>query len=349
MSGEYYEALSSLKDAAEEMFGLEVSADFLENADNLAKMKELAEGNVEVFDELHEAAMLDYVAHLAIIAPSQKETDTIRNSILDMVNDINSQSTIKFGTELDPSYVDQLNAMLEKGQITEQQMNQILGGIGYSPNVHYETKAGPKTVTRHTIKGSLFGGPEMVIGDVTDVSQSDIQVPVIEGGHNKKTGKVEGTGPTYIGKPSSKNINFSNTSAGKKSSGGGGSSSKPKEVDPYEKEVDRYHEIDAQIKNLDNDLQDLQKTQDKVFGIDKIKNLNKQYQLLNKQIDNQNKKLDIAKKEYNDLNSDLLKEGVTFGDDGLINNYEIFMNAKIAEFQALQEQYNNLSAAEQEK
>ena len=349
MSGEYYEALSSLKDAAEEMFGLEVSADFLENADNLAKMKELAEGNVEVFDELHEAAMLDYVAHLAIIAPSQEETDTIRNSILDMVNDINSQSTIKFGTELDPSYVDQLNAMLEKGQITEQQMNQILGGIGYSPNVHYETKAGPKTVTRHTIKGSLFGGPEMVIGDVTDVSQSDIQVPVIEGGHNKKTGKVEGTGPTYIGKPSSKNINFSNTSAGKKSSGGGGSSSKPKEVDPYEKEVDRYHEIDAQIKNLDNDLQDLQKTQDKVFGIDKIKNLNKQYQLLNKQIDNQNKKLDIAKKEYDDLNSDLLKEGVTFGDDGLINNYETFINAKIAEFQALQEQYNNLSAAEQEK
>ena len=349
MSGEYYEALSSLKDAAEEMFGLEVSADFLENADNLAKMKELAEGNVEVFDELHEAAMLDYVAHLAIIAPSQEETDTIRNSILDMVNDINSQSTIKFGTELDPSYVDQLNAMLEKGQITEQQMNQILGGIGYSPNVHYETKAGPKTVTRHTIKGSLFGGPEMVIGDVTDVSQSDIQVPVIEGGHNKKTGKVEGTGPTYIGKPSSKNINFSNTSAGKKSSGGGGSSSKPKEIDPYEKEVDRYHEIDAQIKNLDNDLQDLQKTQDKVFGIDKIKNLNKQYQLLNKQIDNQNKKLDIAKKEYDDLNSDLLKEGVTFGDDGLINNYETFINAKIAEFQALQEQYNNLSAAEQEK
>ena len=50
MSGEYYEALSSLKDAAEEMFGLKVSADFLENADNLAKMKELAEGNVEVFD-----------------------------------------------------------------------------------------------------------------------------------------------------------------------------------------------------------------------------------------------------------------------------------------------------------
>jgi hypothetical protein len=149
---------------------------------------------------------------------------------------------------------------------------------------------------------------------------------------------------------SSKNTGGGSPGGGSsKSSGGGGSSKKAKKSTPYEKEADRYHEIDSQIKLVTNDLQKLQKTQDKVFGTDLIDNLNEQYALLTKQVENYNKKLEIAKKEYDELHGSLSAAGVTFGEDGLINNYEAIIAAKVAEYNALQEQYDKLSEAEKEK
>lgn len=347
-SGEYYEVLSELKQATEDMFGVKVSNEFLQNADNLAKLGEIAKGNVESFDELQEAATRDYVMHLAIIAPDQATVDDIRNSILGMVNDVQSQSNIEIGTTLDPSYVDQLNEMLRKGQITEEQMNKILGGIGYSPTVRYKTVPGPETKTHHRVTANVFGN-EMTVAEFTDYSQSDVQVPEIEGG----TGDNSGTGPTYIGKPSSSGINYSNNKGrqkenAKKNSGSGEKEKDPDKMDAIENEKDRYHDVNIELKQIETELGRIQKQKDKLLGQNLIDNLNKQLSLLNKQMDKTNEKISIAKDEAGELRGKLSSQGVSFKNDGTIANYTQAYEAQLSYVNALVAKYNSMSAKEQE-
>lgn len=347
-SGEYYEVLSELKQAAEDMFGVKVSNEFLQNADNLAKLGEIAKGNVESFDELQEAATRDYVMHLAIIAPDQATVDNIRNSILGMVNDVQSQSNIEIGTTLDPSYVDQLNEMLRKGQITEEQMNKILGGIGYSPTVRYKTVPGPETKTHHRVTANVFGN-EMTVAEFTDYSQSDVQVPEIEGG----TGDNSGTGPTYIGKPSSSGINYSNNKGrqkenAKKNNGSGEKEKDPDKMDAIENEKDRYHDVNIELKQIETELGRIQKQKDKLLGQNLIDNLNKQLNLLNKQMDKTNEKISIAKDEAGELRGKLSSQGVSFNNDGTIANYTQAYEAQLSYVNALVAKYNSMSAKEQE-
>lgn len=344
-SGEYYEVLSELKQATEDMFGVKVSNEFLQNADNLAKLGEIAKGNVESFDELQEAATRDYIMHLAIIAPDQATVDNIRNSILGMVNDVQSQSNIEIGTTLDPSYVDQLNEMLRKGQITEEQMNKILGGIGYSPTVRYKTVPGPETKTHHRVTANVFGN-EMTVAEFTDYSQSDVQVPEIEGG----TGDNSGTGPTYIGKPSSSGIDYSNNKGRQKENAkkNGGSKSEPDKMDALEDEKDRYHDIDIILKQIETDLNRLDKQKDKLFGKDLIENLNKQLETLDRQIDATNEKIRIAQGEAGELRNKLSGYGTTFNADGTIANYTQVYQSQLNYVNSLIAQYNSMSKEQQE-
>ena len=77
-----------LQGALEDVFGITVSPEFLQNEEHLKQLGELAKGNTQSFEELRDAAMVDYVTHLDIIAPDQATVDGIRNQLLDMVNDV---------------------------------------------------------------------------------------------------------------------------------------------------------------------------------------------------------------------------------------------------------------------
>ena len=191
------------------MFGVAVSNEFLQNEEHLKQLGQIAEGDISSFDALRNAAMIDYVTHLDVIGPDQETIDGIRNELLNMVTDIQSQSNIEIGTSLDTKYIDQLNEMLRNGQITEQQMNQILGGIGYHPNVRYKTVMGPETKTHHKVQANLFGN-NVTLAEFDDITSSEVQVPEIEGG----SGDTTGTAPTYVGKPSSSKLNLSSSNSG---------------------------------------------------------------------------------------------------------------------------------------
>ena len=61
---EYAEALGSVRDAVTETFGLEVSANFVE--DNLQTIKKMIEGNVEALKELQKLVISDFIIGLQL-------------------------------------------------------------------------------------------------------------------------------------------------------------------------------------------------------------------------------------------------------------------------------------------
>lgn len=338
-SGEYYEVLSQLKNAMSDMFGVDVSNAFATNEENLAKMGEIAKGNTESFDELRDAAALDYVANLAVVGPDQAAVDAIRGQLTGMVEDIQSRGEIEIGTKLDTGYIDQMNEMLRQGQITEEQMNKIFSAIGYSPTVSYIYQDGPETVTTHEVSAKL-GEMEIPIGTVVDRSRSKVAVPQIDGGSGTNGAKA----PQYIGKPSGKNIDYSNGAGRKKGSG-----KDADKMDKVDDEADRYHKVNTQLTKIDNNLSKIQSQEKKLTGAKLIANINAQLGQLNKRLDQLREKMKIAQGETAELRNSLAGQGVEFNPDGTISNYMEIYQAKVDYVNSLIDKYNAMSADEQEK
>ena len=143
----------------------------------------------------------------------------------------------------------------------------------------------------------------------------------------------------------------SNGGSGKKGGKGkgGGSKKEPKKIEKTKDESDRYHKVNTQIEKTSNQLDMLDKAEEKALGGDWVKNLTQQFQLLNNQIANYNEKLRIANNEQNELRKQLSGQGVSFNADGTIANYNAAFDAQLKKLNDLEDQYNHLSAAQQEK
>lgn len=118
--------------------------------------------------------------------------------------------------------------------------------------------------------------------------------------------------------------------------------------DAIEDKKDIYHDIDIEIKNIERDLNRLQKAESRVFGRELIENLSKQLDLLNKQNDAYARKIKIAESEANRLQSSLSSQGVQFSEDGTIANYFEIIEAKRQYLNNLTEKYNSMTKDEQE-
>lgn len=85
--------------------------------------------------------------------------------------------------------------------------------------------------------------------------------------------------------------------------------------------IDKYHDINLELKELETNLSRVEKAQDKLVRQDLMDNLNKQLSILNQQADAQERKLAIAKQDMAFQQSQLASLGVTFGANGAISNY----------------------------
>lgn len=168
---------------------------------------------------------------------------------------------------------------------------------------------------------------------------------------------TDGTAPkiksiTKKGTGSFNNYSSSNkggpSSPGKSGGGGGGGSKEPDKMDPVEKEADRYHDVDIQLKQIKTDMDKLDKQKKKLFGADLIANLNKQLKLLDKQIDTTNDKLKIAEGEQDELKKKLGDKGVIFNSDGTIANYAQAYASQLNYVNGIIAKYNTMSAEAQE-
>ena len=325
---DYHETMSEMGKAMKDIFGMDVSNNFIEK--HLKEIGALAEGDVSKLKELQQEATKDYVANMTIIAPDD-EINGIREKLTSFVNEFSGKE-VKLGTsieELDTSgYIKSLNKMLEQGQITADQANAILSGIGYSPDIKMVTV--PSNPINHTYSTTILG--KKLTWTVEE--QTTLQVP-----------QIDAKGTTFTGRGSA--VSFANTKKGKDSSKGGGGND-PKFEELLESEKDRYHDINIELKNISNNLEEVQAKTDRLVGQSKIDNLADQYKLLNDQIDATGEKIDIARGEMSELQAELAGKGVNFNSDGTIANYAAAYDAQLAYVNSIVSKYNGMNAKQQE-
>ena len=334
------EAVTAVKKALEEMFGVEVDADFVH--EHLEKIRKAAEGDIDAIEELSLLAAKDYTENLIF-------DETKLNSVNAMLDELaNKDVSIGIDTKIDTAQgVDALNELLRSGAITEEQMNKMFSSIGYKPNV---VMVGSGKFTAQKIKHKIEG-PLGIPYEYTDTVESEIMVPQIvpEGQEaaDIKTIEKGGLGGDFTRVATSESRAGSLGSLGDKDIKSGTEKNKK---DLLDEERDIYHDINIELQKLENNLEKVQKAREKMVGGDIIDSLDKELDLLDKQIAAQKTKLEIAKLESQTLKETLSGQGVQFAEDGTITNYNAILDAKEAEINGLINAHNNASSTDaQEK
>ena len=114
-----------------------------------------------------------------------------------------------------------------------------------------------------------------------------------------------------------------------------------KQLLKLEDEIDLYREVNEQLEEVDHNLKMLQKQEDRTYGAQHIENLKAQSAELAKQQKLIEKKLSLTKQDLAMRQKLLSAQGVQFGADGDISNYQALLTEKINNINALYTQYNN--------
>ena len=134
----------------------------------------------------------------------------------------------------------------------------------------------------------------------------------------------------------------------KNSSGQEEKEADPKVMEYLDEKADKYHDIDIEIKNIETDLNRLQKAESRLSGAALVENLNKQLSKLQEKTQKYGEKVNSLINDANELKNSLSNQGVAFNDDGTISNYETILKAREQYVNDLITQYNGMSAKEQE-
>ena len=128
------EVLSEMSDVLSDIFNQDVSQDFV--ADHLEEIQRLAEGDVSAIDDLGEALAQNTALEAGV--KIGMDMDTWNQEVQQVFNDIDAVGleNIKVGAEIqNEGFYDALNEMIVSSEMTEGQVNTLLGGIGYNPKV----------------------------------------------------------------------------------------------------------------------------------------------------------------------------------------------------------------------
>ena len=110
---------------------------------------------------------------------------------------------------------------------------------------------------------------------------------------------------------------------------GSSSSSSSKEVEDMESLVDRYHDLEDAINDVNNELETNKILQDGATGQQKIKLMEKEIQLYKKQQQAIKNLIAEQKKEAQELKNSLSSQGVSFNSAGDISNYNQILTSKV--------------------
>ena len=356
--------------------------------EHLKEIEKVAEGDAKAIDDLRSAFAKQVIVEIYAenhIDMSKLSADV--QSSLDYIN--KNIPKVQVGYEItadDKSYakfLENCQQIVNSAKMTEEQANAFFASMGFEADFETEQKKIEKT-GHSTITSSRKIGEQKyeTIGD--DGKISEITVPsyetfttpgtayktydyvdVVSMGTQTPNGK--GFAPkikslTKKGTGSMNNYSSSNKGgtakpggksggSGKKGKKGksGGSKKDPDKMDKIKEEKDRYHQVDVQLKLIENDLEKLEDANEKAFGKAKIELLNQELKKYDEQIGRLNEKIKIANGETNELRKKLSKQGVKFGADGAISNYIAAIQAQENAVNKLIDKYNKMSASKQEK
>ena len=322
-SFETYEAAGKVQAAVKEMFGVDVSANFVR--DNLKELQELTEGNTEHLDELREAAAKDFVVNLGLEEGATNALDSALDALINQ-----DREGIKIGAEVDlGSSVDQLNQFLKDGTLTAEQVTQAFNAIGYEPEIGYITDKGGQT-THQTHEVKIGGEKGLTLAKVDTYTTSDVSIPYIKSSTNKdskgNSNKSSATKTTSTGSIAA-NLAGSKTVQDRQDK-------KEERLKSLKNELDRYHEINEIISDTERELERLGKAKDRAFGPAKLAlmkdEIDKQKELIKNNEELLRQAQDYAEQDKKDLIANTTSNlSIEFDEYGRIANYEDLQAAYI--------------------
>ena len=341
--------------------GSELSADFLNNADNLELMKQALEGNEEAYQALQEAAGKDILARIGIDT-SQWDADlaTIEAKALEVEG--MGLADIEAGASLDNAdFLAALTEMVNQAGMTAQEATDYLSSMGVDAEVVTKPETVTETVgynlipTIKTVEGP-YGIGSISFSGVTYEQEPVVQEKEVTGTALEVTSASKSSGGKIKSSGSTANNGGSNK-GGKK--GGGGGSSKKSEGKPQKTDVvDRYKEIEDKIDDIKNSADKASSAMDRLFGIKKIQKMQEVNKLLENEVDLLKAKRDEASKYLAEDEANLKQTVAKYGGsvknvelvNGNINNYDEILSALFDElYAATPEEGAEISEAQQEK
>lgn len=327
---ETWEAVGKIQEALEDTFGVKVSADYVK--EHLNEIKQLATGDVSALEELQQAAAKDFIINLDI-------SENAKTNMVSMIDSFISQAEMQAqGIELDvganldlASYTDQLNKMLEAGDITADEVKKTFAAIGYAVDI--KTTKKEVTNTSQFVMDDPISGKQWK-GSITNTSVMD--VPYIAGEGTAQTGqeittstgdnvtvgyKEKGTGFTYTGGADTKAELAANIQK-----------ESLKNAKRIEDEIKRYHELKEILSDLEREYKRISDAKNRAWGPDKLAYMKQEQAILEKQLTTQQDLVNAMKKDVNRDWDVLAKYGAGRDLHGRITNYEELYQTQINKY-----------------
>ena len=338
---EYSEAMTEVRQAVADLVNVsedDISVNFVE--DNFDTIQQAATGDQEAINELRAATAEDLVMNF------NSDGATLANDQLQLLQDKAAEltdSSIDMEASLnDDGFMDSVNEMLAKGEVSTDQIQSYFNAMGYDPVIDY---VDGDTETHTTDVGTLsVAGLPGIPYTMDHTSYTDVKVPKITSVEGAGDDGSSGAGVSS-GTPSKSSGGSSKSSGGGSGGSSGGSSSgssyTPKTMDKDDSGLDLYEKVSTKLDAIAADYDKVANAQDRLSGVEVAKNMQEQVSLIQKQVDLYKEKQAIQEKEASDLRSELSSTyGISFDSDGFIANYADVYNNLYNEYSNLVDQYN---------
>lgn len=360
---EYATAIDNVRASTAKMLNVSedaMSDEFIQT--HLKDIEAAANGNVEAMDRLREAYGQEYVANMEINGVNEEDINNIRDRLNnEIIPGLAAEiSDLSLHASLDDSqYIAALNEMLAKGQITEAQVNEVLSGMGYEPQI----ESVPATLfsggwPESDIPISIAGKELFTIdaGLIPEI-KLPIRVPQITGGNKKsnKTNPITGNTTTPRSPRSPSGTRRTTTRRPEK---------RYIAKKDQQEEIERYHVVNNELEDMEHKLNMIDKAKERAFGKDKLQKMDEEAAALQKNIELQRKyqkeiKTNLAKDKNKlagnpatgkkGLIQEKLGMNVEFDEAGTITNWEAIKQANLKKFEDGRKKYKNMTAKEQAK
>lgn len=382
-SEEYSKAMNGMKKSLSDVLDVQsdlISDEFVLN--NMEQIKEAANGDAEAIDYLRSKMDEEIIARVSLGQTDTviAEIETLNSKLQEIPTDIEVGAILK-----DQEFLEAANQLVQTAGMTADEANAYFAGIGYEPVYSVTDVEGTGSqdtntqTTSYLDNFSLFNGtssldlgpfgsyqipnlnPNITWHTETkklDPTEIESSIPLVSFSGSGRPKEIKGLRKKATG--SMNNYSSANKgggspsgkSSGGKKSGGGKSSSpaKPKNYTKKEDVVDRYYEINDALEDISDTLEDTQKKSDRLYGKDKLNEMQKEIDLLKKQNDLLKEKRKQAL-EYLKIDKQLLTNNkyniqFTFDEDGDITNYTKIMTDLYNELHKAEQEFNSLTTSE---
>lgn len=345
------DTLQEMRDAYGDLLDINgdvLSQSFIKNSENLELMEKALKGDEEAYQSLLNAAREEI--ELKYNLDENEQFQTALTNVQNQIQAINMEG-LEVGADLNiDGFLDKLTEMVKASGMTADEATDYLSSMGIDATV-VETEPVKNVIA---YEGEPVPTEGVSLGD-------NVNGPLDNILHGWTYNKTPVEGETKVGtalevksakKSSGGNVKYQHSSPAqspKKSSGGGGGSKDKKPAKKSEIK-ERYKPITDKIEALTDALSDANKEEDRLFGENRLKNLEKQNALIEDQIKLYEQKYAEAQSYLKIDQQDLaqsaanLKTGIGLIFDeatGSVSNYDEFM-------EAVWNQYSSLSGEAQE-